>query len=209
MADIPAGQTITANIYDANAGSRGALLATGSTVSTSAGTQWYDVPIAFTTVSGDQYDIEVTSGVVNDFRYWDDTTGLPYTLFGIISVNDGVSGGDPGQTELIHMRLHMCDQPVSGLVSPRRRTPMFMSRPFPNPSFGVVTLGYNLAEGDVADMAVYDVRGRKVAQVFTGRTLTNGDGTVRFNTRRLPSGVYFVRLQTRSASVTRKLVVTH
>ena len=92
MADVPAGQTITANIYEANSGARGPLLATGSTVSTSAGSQWYDVPIAFTTAIGDQYDIEVTCILVNDFRYWDDTTGVPYSPYGIISVNDGVSG---------------------------------------------------------------------------------------------------------------------
>jgi hypothetical protein len=207
MADIPAGQTITANIYATDAAGRGALLATGSTVSTSAGSQWYDVPVALTTAVGDQYDIEVTCILVNDFRYWDDTTGVPYSPYGIISVNDGVSGGDPAQTELIHLRLHLCDQLASQVATSRTHTPVFMSPPSPNPSFGSVTLGFNLTEADVGDMAIYDVRGRKVAEVFTGRSLTNGDGTVRFDTRGLPAGVYFVRLQTRTTSVTRKLVV--
>ena len=79
--------------------------------------------------------------------------------------------------------------------------------PVPNPASGSVVLGYDMTQPAVADMTIYDAKGRRVADVFTARHLRAGPGTARFDTGRLAAGVYLVRMQTSTATLTAKLVV--
>jgi len=208
MADIPFGETINANIYSTNAAGRDALLAQGSTTSAAGGLRWHDVPIAFTTDSAVEYDVEVTCTNVDTVFYWDDTSGLPYTAYGKYTVNDAESGGNQADTKLVRLRIHACDEVLTAVAESPRHTPMYLLPPRPNPASGRVDLSYSLSEPAVASIAVYDVRGRRVADVFASRKVGAGTGIARFDAQRLPSGIYFVKLETATASVTRKLVVT-
>jgi hypothetical protein len=66
--------------------------------------------------------------------------------------------------------------------------------------------------GQLARLVVHDIAGRTVATLIDERWLEGGEHEYRWNRRsrhgrRVPAGVYFVRLQTKSASRVAKLVV--
>jgi hypothetical protein len=86
---------------------------------------------------------------------------------------------------------------------------MFIHPPVPNPANGVVRFDYCIEEpAAAAEMVVYDVLGRRVAVVFTGRQVQAGPGTAQFDASGLASGVYFLKLETSRMAVSRKFVVT-
>jgi len=64
---------------------------------------------------------------------------------------------------------------------------------YPNPFNAATTISFTLAsQGDV-DLTVYDVLGRKVAQLHEGR-LNSGDHRITWNADEMSSGLYFYRL---------------
>jgi hypothetical protein len=56
-------------------------------------------------------------------------------------------------------------------------------------------------------IAVYDVAGRRVATLLDAGTRAAGPGSVTFDARRLPSGVYFVKMETSARVLTKKITV--
>jgi hypothetical protein len=82
-----------------------------------------------------------------------------------------------------------------------------LSFPFPNPSRSATTLRYALPSPAVVDLAVYDVRGRRVESVIAGKLQTAGDHEVPLRTTGWPAGFYFCRLQIGETSIARKFVV--
>jgi hypothetical protein len=90
-----------------------------------------------------------------------------------------------------------------------QRAPMLLDPPAPNPATGIVRFGYSIDEAGELDIAVYDARGARVADVARSRHAGVGRDAVEFDARKLPSGVYFVKLTTKTKSTSRKFVVTH
>ena len=82
-----------------------------------------------------------------------------------------------------------------------------LSFPFPNPSRSATTLRFELPSPAVVDLAVYDVRGRRVESVIPGKLQTAGEHEVPLSTTGWPAGFYFCRLQTGETSIARKFVV--
>jgi hypothetical protein len=76
----------------------------------------------------------------------------------------------------------------------------------PNPASDNAELHYSLPSQDLVDVAIYDMLGRKVAQVQHG-TLPRGSGVIPLDLRAIPNGRYFVRLSTLGDRVTRELVI--
>jgi len=66
---------------------------------------------------------------------------------------------------------------------------------YPNPFNPVTTIAYTLREEGHARLVVYDVLGRKVAVLADG-VQAAGAHTIAFDAIRLPSGPYFVRMET-------------
>lgn len=78
--------------------------------------------------------------------------------------------------------------------------PTGLGVPFPNPAFTDVTLSFRLAEPGLAQLTVYDLRGRLV-QGWESAGMSAGEHTQHWSLfdrdgRRLAPGVYFVRLAT-------------
>ncbi len=97
---------------------------------------------------------------------------------------------------------------ITGIYSDKNATPsrFSLSQNYPNPFNPSTVIQFNLSSSGFATLKVYDVLGRKV------KTLVNnveqpGDHSVTFNAERLPSGVYFYRLQAAAYSQTRKLLL--
>lgn len=200
-ADIPPGQVLTASVYDYGAAGRGDLLSEGTSVSQGSGEQWHDVPIAFNPAASDLYIVAFSCPSVSGYGYWDATTGLPYSA-GFVTVQESESD------ELLYMRTYTCDLQQVGVGDLPRPLILTLMPPSPNPASGIVSLAYSLAKASTADMAIFDVQGRKVADLFRDRHVEAGEGFVNFDVSRLSSGIYFVKLTTSTHSLTRKLVVT-
>lgn len=90
--------------------------------------------------------------------------------------------------------------------------PAFLAPASPNPFGGVTEAEVFLAEAGRASVAVYDVRGRRVARILD-TTLSAGTHRVSWDGRdqngeALSSGVYFMRLQAAGHTQVRKLALT-
>jgi len=95
------------------------------------------------------------------------------------------------------------------LPPPETITRVTLSPPAPNPFGAITRLEYALPASIPITLAVYDVAGQRVETLFegthpAGRFVVQWDG--RSSTGALPPGVYFVRLEALSFTMTEKLV---
>ncbi|NQU06550.1 MAG: T9SS type A sorting domain-containing protein, partial [Calditrichaeota bacterium] len=67
-------------------------------------------------------------------------------------------------------------------------------------------VSYSLLESGLVDLAVYDLSGRLVAELMSGRQAT-GNHTVLFDGTGMPSGVYMLRLQSGGQSSLMKVML--
>lgn len=81
-----------------------------------------------------------------------------------------------------------------------------IDRVYPNPFNPVTTLRFTLDGPAAATVEVFDVRGRRVVTLFSGR-LPAGPHELAWNAADQASGVYFVRLTAAGRAVTRRLVL--
>jgi hypothetical protein len=90
--------------------------------------------------------------------------------------------------------------------------PAYLQFPRPNPFESSTEIEFVLGRAGHADVSVYDVSGRRVARL-ANQAYPAGAQRVTWNGRgddggRLPSGVYFVKLQIRDFSSVRKVLLT-
>ena len=76
----------------------------------------------------------------------------------------------------------------------------------PSPGYPRFTIGVSLAAPGYCDLAVFDVEGRRVATIFTGRAAA-GRREHTWDASVAPPGVYFCRLAVASGHQVRKFVV--
>ncbi len=210
MADIPEGEILLARIYSATETGRDALMAESLIYTSGPGMRWHDVPMAFEWTGGEEIDISFVCANVNELPHWEDSTGFPFTPYGAIQVNDAGLAGDRFYTPYVHMRVHGCDNVPTGIGDDTPSfSPMVVKPPVPNPANGVVRFDYSVDQPAVAEMAIYDVLGRRVAIVFADEQIPAGSGSAQFDASTLASGVYFLKLETPKMAVSRKFVVTH
>jgi hypothetical protein len=208
MADIPEGAVIGARVYEATGLTRGALVSEGSILSSGDGMRWHDVPVSATLASGGEYDFEIDINEVNEWRWWSDSSGLPYDAYGVITVRNSEQGGGAANVALIHMRMHGCNVTATAIEDTPVRAPRFtLAQPFPNPISTTATIPYSLDEEGPLTITVYDVQGRRVATLVNDGNRPAGPGTVDFNSEGLASGVYFVKMQAKTKSVARKITI--
>ena len=76
----------------------------------------------------------------------------------------------------------------------------------PNPVRGEATVAFRLPEAGAARVALYDVRGRRVAVLAEG-VQAAGRHAVRLDASRLAAGAYVVRLEAAGHTATRRVTV--
>jgi hypothetical protein len=94
--------------------------------------------------------------------------------------------------------------PVASEPEPPRRS--LSLDVYPNPARGPVAVSLHLDHADQAKVALFDMRGRRVA-VLHDAPLAAGRHTLRLETATLSAGVYLVRIEGEAASLSRRLVV--
>ena len=76
---------------------------------------------------------------------------------------------------------------------------------YPNPFNPATQLRYTLPQAGSVSLAIYDLKGSKVQEIFSGYR-SAGEYVAVFTAEHLPSGIYFARLETGTLSVTEKLI---
>ncbi len=105
----------------------------------------------------------------------------------------------------------ICRRPLSEMItSVKKGTQLPASfalfQNYPNPFNPTTTISYELSANSYVTLQVYDVLGREVATLMNERE-NAGSHNVRFDASKLPSGVYFYRLQAGSHTATKKLLL--
>ncbi len=77
----------------------------------------------------------------------------------------------------------------------------------PNPARGSVRIAFSLPAPGMVSLGVYDVAGRRVAAPLDRSLERAGDHTLTLDTAHLRAGIYYGRLETDGAVVTRRFVV--
>jgi hypothetical protein len=207
-ADVHVGSALYAWVFEASGTSRGALVSAGQTVALEGEIRWHDIPIAATLEAGADYNIEIGFGQMNQWRYWEDYSGMPYTPFGLFEVYSASQGGSINSHRLIHMRVNGCNASATGVASrPESPPPFTLFAPYPNPTGGSISLDYSTDNEGPVTVAIYDVAGRLVAVLMENEFRPAGPGTIHFDTRGIAAGVYFVRMKVDAKSVSRRITV--
>lgn len=100
----------------------------------------------------------------------------------------------------------------NGLVRPLDNTEVNLSTPsiplklLPTIGRGMIRIEFTSATPTIADLTLFDVTGRQIANLFNG-WLAAGPHTVLADIRHLPAGAYFVRLQSGAGSAMEKVLL--
>ena len=81
-----------------------------------------------------------------------------------------------------------------------------LSQNYPNPFNPTTTINFALPKAGDVSLVVYDILGRKVAELINGN-LAAGYHTINFNASNYASGVYFYRLQAGNFVSVKKLML--
>lgn len=78
----------------------------------------------------------------------------------------------------------------------------------PNPANGIANISFRISTSEEIIIDVLDDKGTNVKTIFSG-TVTSGLQNIEFSTATLRSGIYFVRMQSETGIVTKKISVLH
>ena len=92
----------------------------------------------------------------------------------------------------------------AGAPGPTARLKLLLA---PNPFNPLVTVSYELEKAGAVELAVYDLRGRRVATLQRRALLAAGRYRLQWNARGMASGIYLCRLTAGGRSVSRRLVL--
>ncbi|MCP4633508.1 MAG: T9SS type A sorting domain-containing protein [candidate division Zixibacteria bacterium] len=140
-------------------------------------------------------------GTTEEFVDFDveDNTIYYYTAFAKDSYGNF---GIPLYESSVSIRIEMSD------VDPDPELPAQTTlwQNFPNPFNAQTTISYTLENNTNVELGVYDILGRKVAELVNGNR-TPGKHIVSFEGSQYSSGIYFYRLLTDGENFTRKMVL--
>jgi len=107
-----------------------------------------------------------------------------------ITLNNIVAAGAHGEDIPIDDSLEFTFD-MDGGESPYETS---VKRTYPNPFNPTTTIEFDLAKSGVVDVTVYDVQGRKVANLFNGNLEANPGYTFNWDASNVSSGQYFARI---------------
>jgi hypothetical protein len=97
-------------------------------------------------------------------------------------------------------------QPVGVAVAPSVQPGFALRSVYPNPARSLANIAFSTQRDATISIDVFDVAGRRVATLFDGR-VADGEHTVSWNSARMPSGVYHVRLTGPGVLASKKVMI--
>jgi polyhydroxybutyrate depolymerase len=149
------------------------------------------------------------SGVVG--RKWSAvSTGADVVLYRSNTGGHAWPIGGLAETDIAwnFLKTHSRTPATGTIVHNAHETPQAFSldQNYPNPFNPTTTIGYKIPMNGHVSLKVYDILGREVVALVDEKK-DAGSHDISFNASKLPSGVYFYRLQTGSFTETKKLVL--
>lgn len=126
-----------------------------------------------------------------------DTEAKDYSIVNIFSKASGIGAADWWPVSLVGVK----EKSNSGQPSEFR-----LNQNYPNPFNPSTVITYSLAERSMVELNVYDLLGRKAAELVNG-TENAGVHSVTFDASKLSTGVYFYTLKAGKNIETRKMMV--
>ncbi|NBB76987.1 MAG: T9SS type A sorting domain-containing protein [Bacteroidetes bacterium] len=114
--------------------------------------------------------------------------------------------GSAQKTDTITPRFELVINRVGTDTPKELPATITLDQNYPNPFNPSTVIRYQLPEAAQVSLEVFDMAGRKVADLVNGQ-VSAGSHTVNFDASQLSSGIYMYRLQTGSTTLTRKLTV--
>ncbi len=134
----------------------------------------------------------VASFVLSTYTWY--TPGYHSPLFTILK-SDQVGGGIHTKTVTYSKVAVLGVASINGLSSSLTL--------YPNPAYNELNIRFTLAKSEAIHITLTDLLGREVATIANDIQQSNVD--IKYNTAQLPRGIYIVRLQTGSETVTHKV----
>ena len=143
-----------------------------------------------------------------------DGTNVGTTTIGTAEVNQFILQGNllnPGTEYRWRVRCGCSQNPL--IVGPYSDFDFFTTpggaimTSSPNPTEGQSFVNFTVAEQTEATLEVYDMSGRKVAEVFNGFAEPSSEYRFEFDGSNLPNGVYIYRLTTDNEVQTEKFMI--
>jgi len=111
-----------------------------------------------------------------------------------------------GTIDTVYVTLSPVSTHTSSESSPSIPTSLSLSQNYPNPFNPSTRIIYGIPHSGFVTLYVYDVLGRKVAEVVGGYQEA-GNHEVAFTTNGLPTGIYFYRLTWGNQTLTRTMTI--
>ncbi|OGF97928.1 MAG: hypothetical protein A2Z06_02915 [Candidatus Glassbacteria bacterium RBG_16_58_8] len=143
-----------------------------------------------------------------------DTTRVVYFAFGFEGISTAIDRSTIAQRILEHLAgilVGIGGEELGGGAGPSLPATIALRQNYPNPFNPSTTIAFQTAEEAHADLAVYDLRGRRVRSLIDG-SLPAGDHAMVWDGRdeqgsRVGSGIYLYRLLSNGAVTTRRMIV--
>ena len=151
------------------------------------------------------FDLHLSIGGLLPGAYWVSVWNEDKSvLYGKIRVVVGAHSS--GQPEISEFWQSDCYTQVPGSQRDLPPTVFMLAEPVPNPTEGPVRLHYQLAKQGPVSIQVFDSSGRAVSELVDAEQ-QSGRHSIRWDAKRFPSGVYFIRLAAGPKTAIRKLVI--
>ncbi|MCX6640614.1 MAG: T9SS type A sorting domain-containing protein [bacterium] len=118
----------------------------------------------------------------------------------------GTSGTDGAWDNYVTIKYNQVNGIEPGWSSGNRPISYKLNSNFPNPFNPTTTISYSLPTTSLVNLSIYDVSGKKVAELVNGMRAA-GAKKITFDGSNLTSGIYFCRLQAGEYSAVQKMIL--
>jgi putative cofactor-binding repeat protein len=170
-----------------------------------------EAPPLFVDASGDDFHLQSTTGSYHNGLWLHDLDNSPCIDEGDPAspyANEPLPNGDR-----INMGFEGNTQEASyswieGVTPSNPSCPerFIINQNFPNPFNPTTVISFNLPTTSFVNLSVYDISGRKIAELVNGRR-DAGTHQITFDGSKLASGIYLCRIQAGEYTATQKLVL--
>lgn len=159
-----------------------------------------------TVIASSEDETDPLAGTFRDAFASVSSASLAPALIGeVLSIRLEISAADaPRSTHFDNVRL--TTRPLATAVDTPPRWSNASVRAFPNPFNPATVIEYTVPRAGEVRLSVFDARGRHVSDIVESAFVEAGVHRVDYRAA-LPSGVYFIRLETVAGNASRKLVV--